>query len=198
MVELPETLLNVIDQLSKIPGVGDKTATRQTLILAKWSSQDLNAFGDAMKNLAHLKSCVDCGMYSDNDLCEICADAGRKEGRSICVVENVTDCLAIERSGNYDGLYHILGGVLNPLMGIGPEELKIDNFVKRAKSLEVESVILAVNPSVEGDATCSYIKQVLPENIEVDRIGFGIPMGGSLEYLDTMTIAKALENKKKM
>ena len=198
MVELPETLLNVIDQLSKIPGVGDKTATRQTLILAKWSPQDLNAFGDAMKNLAELKSCSECGMYSDNDICEICSDSSRKEGRSICVVENVTDCLAIERSGNYSGLYHILGGVLNPLMGVGPEELKIDNFVKRARSLEVESVILAVNPSVEGDATCSYIKQVLPDEVEVDRIGFGIPMGGSLEYLDTMTIAKALENKKKM
>ncbi len=197
-MELPETLLNVIDQLSKIPGVGDKTATRQTLILAKWSTEDLNSFGDAMKNLANLKACIDCGMYSDNDQCEICSDSERKKDQSICVVENVTDCLAIERSGNYSGLYHILGGVLNPLMGVGPEELKIDSFIKRVRSLDVSNVILAVNPSVEGDATCSYIKQVLPDNIEVDRIGFGIPMGGSLEYLDTMTIAKALENKKKM
>lgn len=197
-MELPETLLNVIDQLSKIPGVGDKTATRQTLTLAKWSSEDLIAFGDAMKNLANLKACLDCGMYSDNDLCEICSTDQRKESKSICIVENVTDCLAIERSGNYDGLYQILGGVLNPLMGVGPEELKIDKIVKRVKELEIDSVILAVNPSVEGDATCSYIKQVLPDSIEVDRIGFGIPMGGSLEYLDTMTIAKALENKKKM
>jgi len=197
-VELPETLLNVIDQLSKIPGVGDKTATRQTLVLAKWSAEDLVAFGEAMKNLAHLKSCQECGMYSDSDTCEICSNTDRAHGGSICVVEHVTDCLAIERSGNYHGLYHILGGVLNPLMGIGPDELKIEDFVKRVKRLEVESVILAVNPSVEGDATCSYIKQVLPDTIEVDRIGFGIPMGGSLEYLDTMTIAKALENKKKM
>jgi len=197
-VELPESLLNVIDQLSKIPGVGDKTATRQTLILAKWSADDLNAFGDAMKNLANLKACVDCGMYSDLDYCEICSDSERKESKSVCVVENVTDCLAIERSGNYEGLYHILGGVLNPLMGVGPDELKIDSFVKRVRGLEVKNVILAVNPSVEGDATCSYIKQVLPSDVEVDRIGFGIPMGGSLEYLDTMTIAKALENKKKM
>jgi len=197
-VELPETLLNVIDQLSKIPGVGDKTATRQTLVLAKWSAEDLMAFGEAMKNLAHLKSCVDCGMYSETETCEICSNKDRALGGSICVVEQVTDCLAIERSGNYHGLYHILGGVLNPLMGVGPDELKIDDFVKRVKRLEIESVILAVNPSVEGDATCSYLKQVLPDTIEVDRIGFGIPMGGSLEYLDTMTIAKALENKKKM
>jgi recombination protein RecR len=197
-VELPETLLNVIDQLSKIPGVGDKTATRQTLTLAKWSALDLNAFGDAMKNLANLKSCIECGMYADEQVCEICNQPERKESQSVCVVENVTDCLAIERSGNYQGLYHILGGVLNPLMGVGPEELKIDEFIKRVKNLNVENIILAVNPSVEGDATCSYIKQVIPDSVNVDRIGFGIPMGGSLEYLDTMTIAKALENRKKM
>ena len=197
-MELPETLLNVIDQLGKIPGVGDKTATRQTLVLAKWSPADLNAFGDAMKNLANLKACVECGMYTDDQLCEICNRSDRKESQSICVVENVTDCLAIERSGNHQGLYHILGGVLNPLMGIGPDELKIDEFIKRVKNLDVKNIILAVNPSVEGDATCSYIKQVIPDSVNVDRIGFGIPMGGSLEYLDTMTIAKALENRKKM
>jgi recombination protein RecR len=197
-VELPKTLLDVIDQLSKIPGVGDKTATRQTLVLAKWSPTELMAFGDAMKNLAHLKSCSECGMYSDTDICEICSDHTRKESGSICVVETVTDCLAIERSGNYEGLYHILGGVLNPLMGVGPEELKIGDFTSRINQLDIKNVILAVNPSVEGDATCSYIKQVLPETVEVDRIGFGIPMGGSLEYLDNMTITKALENRKKM
>ncbi|WP_127715382.1 recombination mediator RecR [Halobacteriovorax sp. HLS] len=197
-MELPKTLLDVIDQLSRIPGVGDKTATRQTLVLAKWSAQELLAFGDAMKNLAHLKSCNECGMYADENICDICSKPERKESKSICVVENVTDCLAIERSGNYHGLYHILGGVLNPLMGIGPEELKIDNFVKRVRDLNIESIVLAVNPSVEGDATCSYINQVIPETVEVDRIGFGIPMGGSLEYLDTMTIAKALENRRKM
>lgn len=197
-MELPKTLLDVIDQLSKIPGVGDKTATRQTLTLAKWSPSELMSFGDAMKNLAHLKSCSQCGMYSDDDTCEVCNDTSRKESSSICVVEHVTDCLAIERSGNYSGLYHILGGVLNPLMGVGPDELKISDFTTRVDSLGISNVILAVNPSVEGDATCSYIKQVLPDTVDVDRIGFGIPMGGSLEYLDTMTITKALENRKKM
>ncbi len=113
-------------------------------------------------------------------------------------MESITDYMAIERSGQYRGLYHVLGGVLNPLLGVGPAELNIDKLKKRVTELGVTSIILAIGPSVEGDATCSYIKSTLPENVMVDRIGFGIPMGGNLDYLDTMTISKALENKTKM
>jgi recombination protein RecR len=105
--------------------------------------------------------------------------------------------MAIEKSGHYKGLYHILGGVLNPLLGVGPDELKLDELKSKVIQKNIEEVILALNPSVEGDATCSYLKSIFPASTNVERIGFGVPIGGSLEYLDPMTITKALENKKR-
>ena len=115
----------------------------------------------------------------------------------MCVVESINDLMAIERSNEYSGIYHVLGGVLNPLLGIGPEQLGIQKIVDRVEQYEIKTVVLAVNPSVEGDATCSYIKQLL-KDVHVDRIGFGVPIGGSLEYLDPLTISKALENRKRL
>ncbi len=195
-MELPERLLKVVRQFGRLPGVGEKTALRQSLIMTKWNKEDLVSFAEAIKGLAELNHCVKCGMFCDDRLCKICMDYNRNHAKTICVVESVTDYLAIERSGNFKGKFHILFGVLNPLMGIGPDELKLDYLISRIKDEEVEEIILAVNPSVEGDATCAYIKQMLPETIRVDRIGFGIPMGGSLEYVDSLTITKALENRR--
>lgn len=195
-MDLPERLLKTVKQFSRLPGVGEKTALRQSLIMTRWNKEDLMAFAESIKGLADLNHCEKCGMFSDGKLCKICADYSRSSSRTICVVESVTDYLAIERSGNFKGKYHILFGVLNPLMGIGPDELKLDNLLDRVREEEVEEVILAVNPSVEGDATCSYIKQMLPSTVNVDRIGFGIPMGGSLEFVDSLTITKALENRR--
>jgi recombination protein RecR len=186
-MELPEKLLKTVKQFSRLPGVGEKTALRQSLIMTKWNKEDL---------LADLNHCEKCGMFCDDRLCKICMDYNRSSAKTLCVVESVTDCLAIERSGNFKGKFHILFGVLNPLMGIGPDELKLDNLSDRVREEEIEEIILAVNPSVEGDATCSYIKQMLPASISVDRIGFGIPMGGSLEFVDSLTITKALENRR--
>jgi recombination protein RecR len=134
-------------------------------------------------------------MFSEGDICNICATDSRSSAKVLCVVENINDLMAIEKSNTFTGVYHILGGVLNPLSGIGPDQLKIDKLVERVKKLGVETVILAVNPSVEGDATCSYIKQLFGD-VNIERIGFGIPIGGSLEYLDPLTISKALENRK--
>jgi recombination protein RecR len=127
----------------------------------------------------------------------ICQDEFRESQKSLCIVETASDLMAIEKSGNFKGLYHILGGVLNPLLGIGPEELKLDELKHRIVAKEIQEVILAINPSVEGDATCSYLKMILPADVRVERIGFGVPIGGSLEYLDPMTITKALENRKR-
>jgi len=195
-MELPEKLLKTVKQFSRLPGVGEKTALRQSLIMTKWSKEDLIAFSDAIKSLAELNHCKKCGMFCDDELCKICMDSNRTHSKTICVVESVTDCLAIERSGNFRGKFHILFGVLNPLLGIGPDELKLDHLIQRVAEEEIDELILAVNPSVEGDATCAYIKQMLPENVRVDRIGFGIPMGGSLEFVDSLTITKALENRR--
>lgn len=195
-MDLPEKLLKTVKQFSRLPGVGEKTALRQSLIMTKWNKEDLVAFAESIKGLAELNHCEKCGMFCDDKLCKICMDYSRSSSKTICVVESVTDCLAIERSGNFKGKFHILFGVLNPLMGIGPDELNLDYFFSRVKDEEVEEIILAVNPSVEGDATCAYIKQALPQTINVDRIGFGIPMGGSLEFVDSLTITKALENRR--
>ncbi len=197
-MELPETLKNAIMELTRIPGVGEKTATRQIMSIARWEGQSLESLGSSLTALKNLATCSMCGFYTDSRLCSLCRDEDRTSNKTICVVEEVGDLIAIEKSGHFRGTYHVLGGVLNPLVGIGPAELSIPSLLGRIKTDEITEVILAVNPSVEGDATCSYINQEIDNNVRVERIGFGIPMGGSLEYLDSMTITKALENRKRL
>ncbi|MCT4642500.1 MAG: recombination mediator RecR [Bacteriovoracaceae bacterium] len=196
MIELPQSIQDCVESFSKLPGVGGKTALRQVMAMSKWQVQDLLDFSNAINELQTLNKCSECGVLSDSDICKICSNEFRKDSSVICVVENISDLMAIEKSNNFSGLFHILGGVLNPLAGIGPSHLRIDKLIERVKKLDTKSIILAINPSVEGDATCAYIKQLLGEHINVERIGFGIPIGGSLELLDPMTISKALENRK--
>ena len=197
MIQLPEVIKNAVDALTKLPGVGEKTAFRMVMSMTNWKATELKVVGDSLTNLKDLKLCQDCGMFADENMCSICADEARAFSRTLCVVENASDLMAIEKSGNFRGVYHILGGVLNPLLGVGPDELRMDELRDRIVQKEIEEVILAINPSVEGDATCSYFKTLLPDSIKVERIGFGVPIGGSLEYLDPMTITKALENRKR-
>ena len=196
-MKLPQILEDAIEQLRKIPGVGHKTATRQALTLSYWSAAELAQFGESFKRLADLKKCDLCGMYAMEKICHICS-SDRVQNGLMCVVETVIDCMAIEKSEHYRGTYHLLGGVLNPLMGIGPAELEMERLFWRIEEEKVNNVILAINPSVEGDATCAYIRQQVGKNVNVDRIGFGVPIGGHLEYLDAMTITKAMENRTRM
>jgi recombination protein RecR len=195
--QLPDVFKNAVEALTKLPGVGEKTAFRMVMSMTNWKAQELTLIGDALSDLKNLRVCSECGMFSDEHLCLICQDDYRVSHKSLCVVESASDLMAIEKSGNFKGVYHILGGVLNPLLGVGPEELKLDDLKSRVIEKEVQEIILAINPSVEGDATCSYLKTLLPANVRVERIGFGVPIGGSLEYLDPMTITKALENRKR-
>ncbi len=197
MIQLPEVIKNAVEALTKLPGVGEKTAFRMVMSMTHWKAQELNSVANALADLRKLKLCEECGMFADVDLCSICADSNRQSTKNLCIVENASDLMAIEKSGNFKGVYHILGGVLNPLLGVGPDELKMDELKNRIIEKDVTDIILALNPSVEGDATCSYFKSLLPDAIRVDRIGFGVPIGGSLEYLDPMTITKALENRKR-
>jgi len=197
-VELPETLKNAIEEMTRIPGVGEKTATRQIMSMARWNAEKLKSLGDSLTSLGNLSTCNKCGFYSDRSECDVCSNSERASSGTICVVEEVGDLIAIENSGTFKGVYHVLGGVLNPLIGVGPQELGIPKLLKRIEQDKVTNMILAINPSVEGDATCSYINQEIGSKIGVDRIGFGVPMGGSLEYLDPMTIMKALENRKRL
>ncbi len=197
MIQLPEVIKNAVEALTKLPGVGEKTAFRMVLSMTAWRPQELETVGAALSALTGLQQCSECGMFADEDRCSVCANEGRRSARVLCVVENASDLLAIEKSGHFRGLYHIIGGVLNPLLGVGPDELGLDDLRDRISDREISEVILAINPSVEGDATCAYVKSILPEALRVERIGFGVPIGGSLEYLDPMTITKALENRKR-
>ena len=196
MIQLPKSLETVKESFARLSGIGEKSAMRLALQLVDWAPSERGQVANSLNDLSKLKRCQECFVYSDNNLCQICSSSKRIEFKSICVVENINDLLAIERSEQYYGLYHVLGGVLNPLMGVGTEHLEIESLVRRVARLGIESIILALNPSVEGDATCSYIKGRLGVQIIVERIGFGLPMGGSLEYVDAMTISKALENKR--
>lgn len=197
MIQLPEVIKGAVEALTRLPGVGEKTAFRMVMNMTNWKSSELTSVGSALASLQHLKLCQECGMFADDNLCSICANEARQHTQTLCVVENASDLMAIEKSGTFKGVYHILGGVLNPLLGVGPDELKMDVLREKIIKKQIQEIILAVNPSVEGDATCSYMKSILPETVQVERIGFGVPIGGSLEYLDPMTITKALENRKR-
>lgn len=197
MIQLPEVIKEAVEALTRLPGVGEKTAFRMVMSMTHWKGSELDSVGEAIANLQKLALCEECGMFADTHRCSICEDDSRRAGRVLCVVENASDLLAIEKSGHFKGTYHILGGVLNPLLGVGPDELRLGELKDRITKSEIEEVILAINPSVEGDATCAYFKSLLPDSINVERIGFGVPIGGSLEYLDPMTITKALENRKR-
>ena len=197
-MQLPDKINDVVEAFSHLPGLGPKSALRHALYLAKWDTKRLDEFSGAIKNLASLQACTECGLYCDQNICHICSNEHRGESKVLCVVESISDCLAIEKSETFQGRYHILGGVLNPLMGIGPDELGIKKLLDRCEQEQIKTIILAISSSVEGDATSAYLRQLLSEDISVERIGFGIPMGGSLEYLDALTITKALENRKRM
>ena len=197
-MELPEIIQDAAKSFSQLNGVGEKTAVRQIFQMTKWTNETILEMSESIQALTRLKYCQSCGFFSEEDKCHICSNDERVQSGQICVVEKITDCIAIENSSAFRGVYHILGGVLNPLLGIGPRELRLENLKERIVMESYEEVIIAINPSVEGDATSSYIKSMLPDKVKVDRIGFGIPIGGSLEYLDSVTISKALENKKLM
>jgi len=197
VIQLPEVIKTAVEALTRLPGVGEKTAFRMVMNMTSWRSSELDSVGSAIHSLKNLELCEECGMFAEGKLCTICTDEHRQSAKVLCVVENVSDLMAIEKSGTFKGVYHILGGVLNPLLGVGPEELKLDELKDKLIKKEINEVILAINPSVEGDATCAYFKMICPVDVRVERIGFGVPIGGSLEYLDPMTITKALENRKR-
>jgi len=199
MIEYPQAIESLVSSFSKLPGVGGKTALRQSLNILGWRSEDIELFSRSLNDLKSIKFCSECGIFSDLDTCQVCTSEKRKNESVLCVVESFSDLMAIEKSNQFQGVYHILGGVLNPLLGIGPEQLRMNHLVERINRDSIQTIILAINPSVEGDATCSFIRQQInSEEIKVERIGFGMPMGGSLEYLDPLTISKALENRKRV
>jgi recombination protein RecR len=187
-------------ELAKLPGIGRKTATRLTYHLLKQPAAAVTRLARAIEAVAErVHPCSTCGNLSEVDPCLICGD-GRRDGAVICVVEEASDIGAIERSGEFRGRYHVLGGRLSPLDGVGPEDLRIESLRARvANGSAVREVILATNPSMEGEVTATYVRTVLEgEGVLVSRIALGLPMGGELEYADGVTIARALAARRAM
>ncbi len=201
MLKLPASLQKLINELSKLPGIGPKTAQRLAFYLLKRDNLDLLTLSSAITELkSNVVFCSNCHNMVETDPCHTCSDANRDK-TLICVVEEPLDALAIEKAGNFKGLFHVLGGVLNPLEGIGAEQLKIESLMTRISNdaLGIKEIIIATNPSLEGEATAMYLSKIIKQVntlIKITRIARGLPMGGDLEYADDMTLMRALEGRR--
>ena len=189
----------LIESFEKLPSIGNKTAARLAFYILDRPEEEVKEFVDAIMNAKkNLKYCSKCFNISDTDPCEICSNPRRDES-VICVVEDVKDVVAMERTHEFNGLYHVLHGSISPMNGVGPDDIKIKEFLSRLMDGTVKELILATNPRVEGEATAMYIsKLVKPMGVKVTRIAHGIPVGGDLEYTDEVTLSKALEGRREL
>ncbi len=189
-------LENAVNEFAKLPGIGKKTALRLVLHLLKQNNNDVTQFSEVISKMrSEIKFCQRCFNVADGDICSICANSMRKQ-EMICVVENIRDVIAIESTQQYNGTYHVLGGIISPLDGIGPDQLNIESLITRIQKEKTEELIFALNPTIQGDTTIYYIqKKLQPQNIRVTTIARGIAFGGELEYADEMTLARSLQNR---
>jgi len=189
----------LVAELSKLPGVGEKTAARLAFHILRAPAEHAAALASAITDLrAKMRLCSRCWDFTEDDPCALCRDP-RREAGLLCVVAHPQDVLAIERTGGYRGLYHVLHGVLSPLDGIGPEDLRIAELVQRCGGGELREVIVATNPSVEGETTAIYLAKLLrPLGLKLSRIATGVPMGGELEYADRLTLARAIDGRREL
>jgi len=190
-------LQKLIDELGKLPGVGPKSAQRIAFHLIKIPDHDALSLADAIQQAKQkVRFCETCFNMSDEVICEICSDAQR-DSSLVCVVEEPRDIVALERTREYKGLYHVLQGAINPIDGIGPEQLKVRELLERLKGNTVLEVILCTNPNIEGEATAMYLAKLIePLGMQVSRIASGLPVGGDLEYADELTLGRALEGRR--
>ena len=196
-MEYPAPVARLIDELRKLPGVGPKSAQRIAFHLLKSEPTDVARLGEAVSHLLQdIRLCGTCNAITDRELCDFCTDPGRSD-RTICVVEEPHNLLAVERTRDFRGRYHVLHGSLSPLSGIGPDELRLAGLLDRVRPGGVEEVILATSPTVEGEATAVYLARLLkPLGVRVTRIAMGIPVGSDLEWADEVTMAKSLEGRR--
>ena len=196
----PSQLLDdAVGELSKLPGVGRKTALRLALFLLRQTTESVDSFASAISRMRHeVKYCKVCHNISDTDICPICADR-RRDASTICVVENIRDVMAVENTQQYGGLYHVLGGVISPMDGVGPSDLAIDSLVDRVAAGGVKEVILALSPTMEGDTTNFFISRKLASyDVRISVIARGISVGDELEYTDEVTLGRAILNRTEM
>ncbi len=192
-MQIAEPLLAAIEELSKLPGIGKKTAQRLALYLLKCDDNSVNNFIAAIHDLkTKLHFCSRCYNLATEDLCDICKNP-KRDSSLLCVVEEASDVIAIEKTHEFSGIYHVLGGVLSPLSGIGSDALKIKELIKRFESEEIKEIILALNPDTEGETTTLYLaKLIKPLGVKISRLARGIPVGGDLEFADEATIGRAV------
>jgi recombination protein RecR len=192
------TVDNLIAQLSRLPGIGTRTAQRLSFHILRLSKEDALALADAIREVKErIRFCSECGNLTEEELCLICRDA-RRDRSVICVVEQPADLISMERTAAFRGVYHVLGGALSPLDGVEPEHLKIDELLTRVERNGVQEVVLATNPNMTGEATASFLADRLRDRTRVTRLASGLPVGGDLEYADEVTLGRALAGRREM
>ena len=196
---LPRAVARLVEELIRLPGIGPKSASRLAYYLLRAPEEEARALAEAILEMRQrIHYCSRCFNMAEVDPCPVCADENRDRSR-ICVIEQPLDIVAVERTGRYSGLYHVLHGAISPVEGIGPEDLRIRELLARVRLQPVEEVILATNPNLEGDATAMYLaQQLIPMGVRVTRLAYGLPMGGDLEYADEITLGRALEGRREM
>lgn len=192
-----ESIDNLIKEFRKLPGIGPKSAKRIVFFLLKFSMDDITRFSEALVEMkGKVRFCKNCFSLSEEDRCSICKDESRDK-KKICVVEEASDVIIIEKTSEYRGLYHVLGGLLSPIDDIGPNEIKMPELINRVKNENIEEVIIALNPTVEGESTSTYLKKILePTGVKVTRLASGIPVGGDIEYADEITLGRAISDRR--
>jgi recombination protein RecR len=195
---IPEPVTRLIEAFSQLPGIGPKTASRLTFYLLRRPAEQAELLASAIQSLQAITFCPVCHNITVESPCVVCQDQAR-DRTIVCVVEEPLDVLAIDRTGEYRGLYHVLHGAISPVEGIGPEDLRIDELIQRLRAGDIREVLIATNPNLEGEATAMYLAQLIqPRGIRVTRLARGLPMGGDLEYTDAITLARALEGRSEM
>lgn len=194
-----KSIVKLTDSFARLPGVGHKSAEKMAYSVLELSEEDVNDFSDALKEVkSKIHHCPICGTYTEDEICEICSDESRDKTK-IVVVSYPKDVVAFEKLGTYNGVYHVLGGVLSAINGIGVNDLKIKELQKRIHEQHVQEIIIATNPTIEGETTALFLAKILEnEEISITRLAYGLPMGGHLEYADTLTLSKAFEGRKKI
>ena len=195
-MKYPKTLNELIECFKKLPGIGEKTAERYALSALELDEDIINLFSESLKNLKiNIKRCTICNNLAEGDLCEICKIQDRNK-KTICVVESPKNVVLFEKLGVYNGVYHVLDGLISPLDGINPEDIKINKLLDRIDKEEIEEIIIATKPGIEGETTSLYISKMLEgKNIKVSKIAHGVPLGIDMEYIDSLTLEQALEDR---
>lgn len=194
----PDLLQKLINSYKKLPGVGEKSAERMALATIDMPEKDIEEFANNIKNIKNLVNCKICGNLSENEICSICSDETRDKNL-ICVIEDYKSVFSFEKVGNYNGVYHVLNGLISPMDGVGPEDINISKLVTRITDLKNPELILALKSSIEGETTTLYIKKILEnKDVIISRLSYGIPIGAEIDYLDIITLDKALEDRKKI